>query len=83
MNKNTFLSLTIAIWMGLLSSPLFAEGAATTGHPANNTPSSASAATSRDAKNKKLNSEYRKWVEEKEERSGHVGYGFFQKDEKK
>jgi hypothetical protein len=83
MNKNTYRSLTIAIWMSLLSSPLFAEGVATLDHPANNNPSSASVVPSREAKNKKVDSAYRQWVEEKEERSGHVGYGFFQKDNKK
>ena len=90
MNKNTYLRLTLAALMGL-SAPLFAEDASTPGQSIN-----PSAQTTMDQQNKdatvplKSNSEakkpdlaYRKWTQEEQERSGHIGYSFFERHNKK
>ncbi len=91
MYKKTHLNLALAAFIGLVSTSILAEVKPAPGQPDKNNPSSAAVAQNQTGapllkqgdKSKKAESAYRKWAEEEEERSGHIGYSFFEKDHKK
>jgi hypothetical protein len=85
MSTNTCLSLALAVCMGLVSAPLFAEVTPAPESTVNSNNSGvlatehqdAAALKKQDAKHDEATANYRKWSEAETEQSGHIGYAFF------
>jgi len=83
MNKHILGNLTLIAFLGLVSAALYAESTPKVAKPSKNTDPPAASAQNQEAKNKKADSAYRKWAEEEQERSGHIGASFFEKHNNK
>jgi len=79
MNKHTLGNLTLIAFLGLVSAALYAESTPKVVRPSKNSDPPASTTQNQEAKNKTDDSAYRKWTEEEQERSGHIGASFFER----